>query len=218
MPRSSLTELEAAQQSSHTMATFTATPTKMGHTDWQKVAQRKISDRERALSAHPEWRVRTKTLSVEMDIRQAYKTELSANEVAIVNCDATAVLERIHKGDLKCVDVTAAFCHAATVAQDLTNCLTEVFFDEAMEEAKKLDEYMVRAGKPVGPLHGLPVSIKDHIMVRGKDTATGYVAWCFKTVALNDAVAVEMLRRAGAILYTKTNNPQTLLVRLSTLQ
>jgi hypothetical protein len=45
-----------------------------------------------------------------------------------------------------------------------------------------------------------------------QDTSSGYVAWAYNTIANKDAVVVQLLRRAGAILYVKTANPQTLLV------
>ena len=57
------------------------------------------------------------------------------------------------------------------------------------------------------------VSIKDHILLKGTDTSTGYTAWCYKTVADRDAAVVHVLRQAGAVFFAKTANPQTLLVR-----
>jgi amidase len=63
----------------------------------------------------------------------------------------------------------------------------------------------------------VPVSIKDHIKVKGLDTASGYAGWAFKTYADIDAVVVDVLRKAGAILYVKTANPQTLLVRITSV-
>lgn len=41
-----------------------------------------------------------------------------------------------------------------------TSCLTEIFFDEGIERAKWLDQQLQTTGKVVGPLHGLPVSLK----------------------------------------------------------
>lgn len=41
-----------------------------------------------------------------------------------------------------------------------THCLTEAFFDRALERAKHLDEILEKTGKPLGPLHGLPISLK----------------------------------------------------------
>ena len=41
-----------------------------------------------------------------------------------------------------------------------TNCLTEIFVERALERAKELDDILRETGKVVGPLHGLPVSLK----------------------------------------------------------
>jgi amidase len=35
-----------------------------------------------------------------------------------------------------------------------------MFFDQALERAKYLDEYLEKEGKPMGPLHGMPISLK----------------------------------------------------------
>ena len=47
-----------------------------------------------------------------------------------------------------------------------TSCLTEIFFVEAMERARVLDQHLADTGEVVGPLHGLPVSLKVHISTR----------------------------------------------------
>jgi amidase len=153
------------------------------------------------------------------DVTPFITSTLTPRERQIVELDATALLEHLHHPDLYSEDcytsaeVTKAFCKSATVANALTNCLTEIFFDVAMTRATELDQYRLENdGRVVGPLHGLPVSIKDHIFVKGLDTSTGYVAWANKSKATEDAVAVHLLRRAGAVLYAKTANPQTLLV------
>ena len=85
-------------------------------------------------------------------------------------------------------------------------------FEEGLQRAAELDRHLEEKGQVVGPLHGLPVSIKDHIRVKGHDTATGYIAWAYRKVAQEDAVVVDTLRKAGAVVYVKTANPQTLLV------
>jgi len=43
-----------------------------------------------------------------------------------------------------------------------------MFFDKALQRAKELDDYLEKEGKPMGPLHGLPISVKVH---RGAPTA-----------------------------------------------
>lgn len=51
------------------------------------------------------------------------------------------------------------------------NCLLETFFDAAIEDAKKLDKYLAEHHTPVGPLHGLPISLKDQFHVKGVETS-----------------------------------------------
>ena len=55
------------------------------------------------------------------------------------------------------------------------NCLLETFFDAAIEDAKKLDQYFAQHKEPIGPLHGLPVSLKDQFHIKGVETSMGYV-------------------------------------------
>jgi amidase len=179
---------------------------------WREIANDKRNEREENLSKFREWRLTIKLDSSTKNVTNIARSEMNEKEWEIINYDATALVDVVKQRKFTCLEVVQATCHAATIAQDLTNCLTEVFFDEALDRARELDKYISENGKPFGPLHGLPVSIKDHIKVNGKDTATGYVAWCYKTIAEEDAVAVDILRKAGAIIYAKTNNPQTLLV------
>ncbi|CAE7143103.1 unnamed protein product [Rhizoctonia solani] len=120
----------------------------------------------------------------------------------------TDLAQRLSTRECTAVEVTTAFCKAAYAAQELTNCISEVMFDQGIARARELDAYMTQSGKTVGPLHGVPISIKDHISVRGEDTAAGYVAWVGKTVAEHDSTVVRILREAGAVIYVKTTNPQ----------
>jgi len=48
-----------------------------------------------------------------------------------------------------------------------TSCLTEIFFVEAMERARTLDQHLAETGELVGPLHGLPISVKVRISTAG---------------------------------------------------
>lgn len=86
--------------------------------------------------------------------------------------------------------------------------------DEALAEAAKLDEYMRVHGKPIGPLHGLPISVKEHIYLKDTPSSAGFVAWA-DDFATKDALVVEIFRNAGAIFHVKTTNPQSLMVSVS---
>ncbi|KAK3947235.1 amidase signature domain-containing protein, partial [Pseudoneurospora amorphoporcata] len=66
------------------------------------------------------------------------------------------------------------------------NCLLEIFFDAAIKRAEELDEYLRVNGKPVGPLHGLPISLKDQCHVKGVDTTMGYVGWIGGNLGITD--------------------------------
>jgi aspartyl-tRNA(Asn)/glutamyl-tRNA(Gln) amidotransferase subunit A len=99
-----------------------------------------------------------------------------------------AVLERIHA-----IDPTLhAFC---TIAER-----------EALADAKAAEAAVVR-GDRLGPLHGVPVSIKDLICTKGIRTVAGSKAY-EGLVPDEDDIVVERLRKAGAIILGKTNVPE----------
>jgi amidase len=86
---------------------------------------------------------------------------LTPKEVDITeNHDAVDLVKKMAAKELTAVEVSQAFCKRAAIAHQLTNCLTEVFFDKALERARYLDRYLEKEGKPIGPLHGMPISIK----------------------------------------------------------
>jgi Asp-tRNA(Asn)/Glu-tRNA(Gln) amidotransferase A subunit family amidase len=134
------------------------------------------------------------------------KQELHITE----NYDATALLQELRTGRLKSVDVTKAFSKRAAIAHQLTNCLTEIFFDEGIKRAEYLDEYLKEHGKPLGPLHGLPISLKDTFKVKGQDASIGFAAFAFNP-STEESNLVTLLLKAGAVLYCKTNVPQSLM-------
>ena len=66
--------------------------------------------------------------------------------------------------------------------------------------------------KPIGPLHGLPVSVKDSFCIEGLQSTVGYVSFLEKQPATKNSALVTMLLELGAVLYVKTNIPQTMMV------
>ncbi|KAN0132779.1 Amidase signature domain containing protein [Lactarius tabidus] len=127
-----------------------------------------------------------------------------------LNATATQIVENIQEKVWTATGVLEAYLARAAQVQDATNCLTEVLFEEAREEARKLDAEFAKTGELQGPLHGVPISVKDMFNVKGFDSTIGYTRWGNKP-AQEDAAAVATLRAAGAIIFTKTNVPQTLL-------
>ncbi len=92
-------------------------------------------------------------------------------------------------------------------AQPRLNCFREVTADAARRDAKKAEE-AVMDGKPLGPLHGVPVSIKDLLDVKGVPTRHGSAIFADNPPAAADDVLVERLRKAGAIIIGKANSPE----------
>lgn len=92
-----------------------------------------------------------------------------------------------------------------------TNCLTVIMFDEGIAHAKKLDEYFARRGKTIGPLHGLPISLKDNFNVPGKPSSVGFCSWALEPVQ-EESTIVGVLRDLGAVAYVKTNVPTAMMI------
>lgn len=123
--------------------------------------------------------------------------------------DATSLAEAIAARKLTAVAVARAFSKRAIVAHQLTCCLTQWFMDSAIAQAEELDAHLAKHGTTVGPLHGVPMSIKDHIPLAGTFSSSGYLASIVKDE--EDAPMVAILRAAGAVFYCKTNQPQSLM-------
>jgi len=66
-----------------------------------------------------------------------------------------------------CELVMKVFIWGAIRAHEQTNCLTELFFDDALKTAKQYDEEFKSTGKMKGPLYGIPISLKDNLAVKG---------------------------------------------------
>ncbi|ORY90294.1 amidase signature domain-containing protein [Leucosporidium creatinivorum] len=141
---------------------------------------------------------------------------LSELELKITEEDnAAVILEKIRSREWSSEQVTLAFCKRAAIAQQLTCCLTEILFDRALKRAKELDEHLETTGEVVGPLHGLPVSLKEQFDIEGVESTMGFVSRIGHNSS-SSAVLVSLLESLGAIPHCRTNIPQTLLSDEST--
>ncbi|SIO06975.1 amidase [Vannielia litorea] len=115
---------------------------------------------------------------------------------------AVALRDRLASGALDAVTLVEA-CIARIEARE-AEVGAWAFFDAgfARHQAKAMDE-MRRAGRPIGPLHGLPVGLKDVIDTARMPTENG-CALDAGRVPMKDAAIVEKLKSAGAILMGKT--------------
>ncbi|KAI1735678.1 amidase [Xylaria scruposa] len=151
---------------------------------------------------------KTKTNLIALDIPRRSgiltKRELEITE----SYNVSSLLQGLASGRFTSAEVTLAFSKRAAIAQQLTNCLTETFFDEAQQRARFLDDLRAE-GKLAGPLHGLPVSLKDTYQVKGTQATIGAVSHLDTTSSKNSAL-VDMLLILGAVPYVKTNVSQLL--------
>lgn len=86
-----------------------------------------------------------------------------------------------------------------------------MFFEEAIQSAKSLDDHLERTGQVVGPLHGLPISLKDNFNVKGKDSTVGFTSLVNKPAEYNSTL-VDLLEKLGAVRYCKTNVPTAMMI------
>lgn len=103
-------------------------------------------------------------------------------------------------------EVTDAVLAQIERVNPATNAFCTVAADRAREDARSAEAAVMRGG-PLGPLHGVPVSIKDLTPTRGIRTTFGSLAFA-DHVPAEDALIVERLRAAGAIILGKTNTPE----------
>ncbi|KAI9448509.1 general amidase [Lactarius indigo] len=167
-------------------------------TTWQELAAEKKA--RQAASIPKEWLIALPSDDV-LDVTDipAKCGLLSARDLEITEVSSVAdLLSKIATGAWSSVEVTTAFCKRAIIAHQVTNCLTEIFIDRALERAAWLDEQLKSTGKV------------DQVAIKGLETTMGYVSWIGR-VAERDAALTEILIECGAVLYVRTNVPQTLM-------
>jgi len=136
---------------------------------------------------------------------------LSEKEIDITESYATDIVAMIATGEWTAEDVTRAFCKRAAIAHQLTNCLTVIMFDDAISRAKELDATFKQTGKVTGPLHGLPISLKDNFNVYGYPSSVGFCSWALEPMKAESTI-VGLLRDLGAVAYVKTNVPTAMMI------
>ncbi len=123
---------------------------------------------------------------------------------------AAELARRIADGRLSAVE--AVETHVARIRQvnDRLNALVVPLLDRACVEAQAADE-ATRRGEPLGPLHGVPITIKECFHVKGTPATIGLTHRAGR-LSTQDGVLVARLRRAGAIVLGKTNVPQLMIL------
>jgi amidase len=119
---------------------------------------------------------------------------------------ATELARSIRECHASAVEVMERHLKRIEECNPRINAIVTLLPEQAMERARAADERLSR-GEEVGPLHGLPVAHKDLVPTKG--VRTTYGSSVYKDhVPDADALIVERLRNAGAIMVGKTNTPE----------
>ncbi|KAL8842234.1 MAG: hypothetical protein Q9170_000640 [Blastenia crenularia] len=185
----------------------------MGPSNWQSIRDRKLSEQKSRIP--PEWLIPADKLPLG-DVNNVIDVPrtcgiLSSKEIRITeDYNARRLAAAIRNKQYTAVEVTTAFCKRAAISNQLLSTITEPLFASALSRARFLDDYLARNGFPYGPLHGLPISVKDTFNIAGVDSTVGISALAFHPCSQN-APLIDTLLAAGAVIHCKTNVPQTML-------
>ena len=119
---------------------------------------------------------------------------------------AADLAAHIAAGESSAEEVVAASLARLAATEPALNAFVTVMEEAALRDARAADARRAR-GEPLGPLHGVPVSVKDLVAVGGVPFTFGSRSMAHN-VAPADAVAVERLRGAGAIVIGKTTTSE----------
>ena len=119
---------------------------------------------------------------------------------------ATELRKLIDAKEVSVVELTELFYQRIGELNPRLHAYLALCPDQALAAARVAQEAVER-GEPLGPLHGIPVSIKDLEMTRDIPTTVGSVVFRDRTPDIDSAV-VERVREAGAIILGKTNTPE----------
>ncbi|MFF2996464.1 amidase [Streptomyces sp. NPDC057950] len=123
----------------------------------------------------------------------------------LIRCDASELAELIRTGKVSSVEVVRAHLDRIEATNPRLNAIVTLA-DGALEAARAADEKLA-AGGEVGPLHGVPFTVKDSFDTAGVLTQRGSPIFAGRIPA-KDATAVARVKRAGGVLLAKTNLPE----------
>ena len=119
---------------------------------------------------------------------------------------ATEIVAATTAGELSCREVAVAAVERMRAVNPRVNAVTLDLGDAAIAAAERLDVRRAH-GDGMGPLFGVPITIKDNVEVRGQRTPNG-VAGLAHVIAKDDAPIVRHLLHAGAVIVGRTNTPE----------
>lgn len=123
----------------------------------------------------------------------------------LLHTDATGLAALIRNGEVTSVEVVQAHLDRIAAVNPSINAIVSLN-DAALAEAQAADDALA-AGEPVGPLHGVPFTVKDSLDTAGVLTQRGSPIFRGRTPE-QDATSVARMKAAGGILLAKTNLPE----------
>jgi fatty acid amide hydrolase len=123
---------------------------------------------------------------------------------------AVEIARRVAAGETSAVAVLDAYLARIESLNPRLNAIITPTYDSARVTARHIDE-LRRRGEPLGPLAGVPMTIKDSYDVVDTPTTIG-IGSRRRDLATGEGPVVERLRRAGAVIVGKTNVPQIMLM------
>ncbi|GAA5970793.1 hypothetical protein JCM11641_004457 [Rhodosporidiobolus odoratus] len=169
----------------------------------------------------PAWQIARDTKATERQIAlgvgqkllDKYAVDITAElKSAILSATAPQIVDNIRtrQPGWTASNVMLVYIGSSSRSQLDHNVLSEIMYSHALKAAQDLDADFERTGQVIGPLHGVPVSLKDQINVKDVDSTIGFTHQ-INDPAKKDASLVKLIRRAGGIPFVKTNVPQTML-------
>lgn len=149
----------------------------------------------------------------QLDVLDVPRTSgiLTDDEIRMTQQDVPQLLEAYRNKTWTVRQVVTAFLKQAVIVHQLTNFATEFLADEALARADELDAHLARTGTLAGPLHGVPVSVKEQLALAGRVNHGGFVSLIENPPPAEDAHLARLFRAAGAVLHVRTSVPQSLM-------
>jgi aspartyl-tRNA(Asn)/glutamyl-tRNA(Gln) amidotransferase subunit A len=123
--------------------------------------------------------------------------------MSFLNFTAVEIAQKVKAGEFKSEAITTAYLDRIKTLDPKINAFNEVFADRALKQAKAIDAKIL-CGETTGPLAGVPIAIKDNMLIRGERcTCSSKILEGF--VATYDSTVVRKLRAAGAVFLGRTN-------------
>ena len=123
--------------------------------------------------------------------------------MSFANLTAAEIVKKIRAKEFTAKAVATAYLDRIKLFEPKVKAFNEVFHDQALKQAEAVDARLAK-GETVGPLVGVPIAIKDNLLIKGEHcTCSSKILQGFR--ATYDATVIRKLREAGAIFIGHTN-------------